>query len=176
MRAQGAWCRGHWLWLGHFCWCCPIDEHPSLRGRVWSRSLVISYDSLCILMHCLHMSALCICCVSFLFIFVHCGSLPDSSCPCHTPWSWCNSRTPLTFSQAPVQMLQQAADLLKPGGLIYATHWRPAWRSFDSEFGKILKQKSCHVLSCPVIICHLHKKMMSSGIQVATLYSYMISI
>lgn len=26
--------------------------------------------------------------------------------------------------EAPVQMLQQAADLLKPGGLIYATHWR----------------------------------------------------
>ena len=27
--------------------------------------------------------------------------------------------------QAPVQMLEQAADLLKLGGLIYATHWRP---------------------------------------------------
>ena len=28
-------------------------------------------------------------------------------------------------AQAPVQMLQDAADLLKPGGLVYATHWRP---------------------------------------------------
>jgi len=26
--------------------------------------------------------------------------------------------------EAPVQMLQDAADLLKPGGLVYATHWR----------------------------------------------------
>ncbi|CAL1171486.1 unnamed protein product [Cladocopium goreaui] len=32
--------------------------------------------------------------------------------------------------EAPVQMLQQAADLLKPGGLIYATHWRYCTEEF----------------------------------------------
>ena len=95
-----------------------------------------------------YFDALCICCV---VVSVSCSLWLSTSCqPCHTPWSWCNSRKQMSvrFSQAPVQMLQQAADLLKPGGLIYATHWRPAWWPFDSEFGvKILKQKSCHHLS-----------------------------
>lgn len=29
----GAGCRSQWLRPEYSCWCCPVDEHPPLRGR-----------------------------------------------------------------------------------------------------------------------------------------------
>ena len=101
----GAGCRSEWLWPGCSCWCCPVDEHPPLRGRdtlllnvilkltlEYFRILSTSSD----ILRLKHAA-----CRDFGF-----GILEVTA-------------------QAPVQMLQDAADLLKPGGLVYATHWRP---------------------------------------------------
>lgn len=140
---EGAWCRGHWLWLGHFCWCCPIDEHPSLRGRVWSRSLVISLWFLCvfwcIVMHCLHMSALCICCVSSLFIFVHCGSLPEkfSDASQILPGTCSDAATGSRFAET------RRSNLRNPLEASLAILWQWIWKDPETE-----------VLSCPVMSCH----------------------